>query len=121
MIPPFILTFAEGLLGPQFAKFAKPLIWLVAALLLALAAYAVLKIHDHRVVAASQAKVVQRAAPATDQAATERANDTVAITQHEQEQHNAIAAQPDQPIAPTSHVRACDQLRRAGRTPPACR
>jgi hypothetical protein len=68
-----------------------------------------------------QAKVERRAAPATDKAATERARDTIATTRHEQELHDVIAAEPDQPIAPTSRALACKRLHDAGRDPPACR
>jgi hypothetical protein len=67
-----------------------------------------------------EAKIEARAKPATDKAADERARDTIATAQHEQELHNAIAAQPDQPIAPTSRALACKRLRDAGRHPPAC-
>lgn len=96
---------------------------LIAGLFVAvLAAGLALKLaYDHHVIKVNNQKVEKRAAPATDQAATERATETVAIAQHEQEMHHEIAAQPDQPIAPTSHTRACEQLRRAGRNPPACR
>ena len=67
------------------------------------------------------AKVEHRAAPATNKAADERATDAIQNAKSEQEMHDVIAAQPDQPIAPTSHARACEQLRRAGRNIAACR
>lgn len=77
--------------------------------------------YNHRVIGRYQQKQEQRARPATDKAADERANDATANAKHEQEMHDVIAAQPDQPIAPTSRALACERLRRAGRHPPACR
>jgi hypothetical protein len=68
-----------------------------------------------------QVKVEQRAKPATDKAASERAADIIRNDKVSQERHNVIEAQPDQPIAPTSHALACKRLRDAGRDPPACR
>jgi hypothetical protein len=94
-----------------------------AALVLALAgmvgtALALIRkdaVDDHQV------KVERRAAPATDKAADERSADTIAISKSEQEAHDVIQAQPDQPIAPTSRALACKRLRDVGRNPPACR
>jgi hypothetical protein len=77
--------------------------------------------YDASVIENHEQKIEQRARPATDKAADERANDTIANAKSEQEMHNAIAAQPDQPIAPTTRALSCERLRRAGRTPPACR
>lgn len=88
---------------------------ILAALGTALCAIRKDAVEDH------QAKLEQRAKPATDKAADERAKDTIAVAKSEQEAHDVIAAQPDQPIAPTSHALACKRLRDAGRTPPACR
>jgi hypothetical protein len=77
--------------------------------------------YDRSVVAKHEAKIERRAAPATDQAASERSAETIAIAKNDQERHNVIAAQPDQPIAPTSRALACKRLHDAGRNPPACR
>lgn len=72
-------------------------------------------VDDHEI------KVERRARPATDKAAEERARDSIDQAKDEQEAHDAIAAQPDQPISPTSRALACKRLRDAGRDPPACR
>jgi hypothetical protein len=120
-MPVVILTFVEGLLGPKFAKFAKPLIYLVLILVAVGGFFGLKALYDHSVVSHHEQKIERRAAPATNKAADERANDTITNTKNEEEMHNAIAAQPDQPIAPTSRARACLQLRRAGRSSPACR
>lgn len=103
------------------ARLAKPVLAVVGGLLLLGALWGVKSLYDHRVVADHQVQVEKRAAPATDQAATERANDTIAQAKTEQEAHNAIQAQPDQPISPTSHALACERLHRLGRNPAACR
>jgi D-arabinose 1-dehydrogenase-like Zn-dependent alcohol dehydrogenase len=116
-MPVFLLKFATSIVGPRFARAA---IYGVGALLLVLAIFAAVKIHDHSVIAAHEAKLEQRAKPATDQAAKERANDTIANAKNEEEMHNVIAAQPDQPISPTSHALSCERLRRAGRHSAAC-
>lgn len=67
-----------------------------------------------------EAKVVTRSIPATNKAADERANDTIKQAKNEAEAHDAIEAQPDQPISPTSRALACKRLRDAGRNPAAC-
>ena len=103
------------------ARFVKPLIAVVAFLALAGFLWAAIHIHDRNVIRARDAKVEQQAAKATDQAASERATDTITLNQSETETHNVIASQPDRPIAPTSHALSCERLRRAGRTPAACR
>jgi 3-hydroxyacyl-CoA dehydrogenase len=114
----FLVGLALQLGIPQrFAKFA---VIGAGVVLLLLAIFAAVKIHDHRVVAQHEAKIEQRAKPATDQAAAERSKDAITQAKNEEEMHNAIASQPDQPIAPTSHARACLQLRRAGKHPASC-
>jgi hypothetical protein len=94
----------------------------VVLFLLALAALELGKCaYDKSVIDNHEAKVERRAAPATDKAATERANDTIATAKHEQELHDVIQAQPDQPSSPTSRALACKRLSDAGKHPPACR
>jgi hypothetical protein len=102
-------------------KAARAIAYVSLALLLAGAFFGAKAIYDHGVIAKHDAKIEKKAAKAVDQAAGERATDTIAQAKNEQEAHDAIAAQPDQPIAPTSHALACQRLRKLGRTPPACR
>lgn len=78
-------------------------------------------VYDRHVVSDHQAAVEQRAAPATDQAATERANDAIAIAKQEEEAHNVIHSVPDAAPAGPSHALACKRLHDLGRDPPACR
>jgi type VI protein secretion system component VasK len=68
-----------------------------------------------------QAKVERRAAPATDQAAAERARDTIKQAKNEQEAHDAVHSVPDAAPAGPSHALACQRLRKLGRNPPSCR
>jgi choline-glycine betaine transporter len=75
----------------------------------------------HDIIAQHDAKLEQRAKPATDKAADERANDAIENARNEKEAHDAIAAQPDQPISPTSRALSCKRLHDIGRNPPACR
>lgn len=102
-------------------RFAKPLLFIVAAIALAGFLWAAIAYHDRNVIRANEAKIEQKAVKATDQAATERATDTITLNQSETEAHNVIQAQPDQPIAPTSHALSCQRLRHLGRVPPSCR
>lgn len=67
-----------------------------------------------------EAKIERRAKPATDKAADERAKDAIENHKQQEERRDVIEAQPDQPIAPTSHALACKRLRDAGKHPPAC-
>lgn len=114
-----LIEFVTGLGVP--AKLAKPVIFGVGILLLLLAIFAMVKIHDHRVIQNHEAQIQKRAAPATNQAATERANDTISIAKHEEEAHNAVHSVPDAAPAAPSHALACKRLRDHGRNPPACR
>lgn len=116
---PFLIGLAlKAGIPARFAKVAV-IATLVALLIVGLGvakcAYDKSVIEDH------EAKIARRAAPATDKAADERANDIIKQSQNEKEAHDAIQAQPDQPISPTSRALACKRLRDAGRNPPACR
>jgi hypothetical protein len=75
----------------------------------------------HDAVADHQAAFVKRAAPATDQAAAERATDTIAVAKQEQEAHDVIHSVPDAAPSAPSHALACKRLHDLGRDPPACR
>lgn len=72
-------------------------------------------VSDHEV------KIEQRAQPATNKAADERAKDEIHNSKQQEERRDVIEAQPDQPIAPTSRALACKRLSEAGKHPPACR
>jgi uncharacterized membrane protein YhiD involved in acid resistance len=119
MIPAFLIRAAIGIGIPQkFAKVAVVLTLVVVAVGLLFGAKA---LYDASVIDEHEAKIAKRAAPATDKAASERAQDTIKQSQNEQEARDAIQAQPDQPIAPTSRALACKRLRDNGINSPACR
>jgi hypothetical protein len=105
-------------IAPKFAKAA-----VIAALVFGtLTMLGVAKCtYDRNVIEKHEARIQNRARPATDKAADERARDTIQNARNEQERHDVIAAQPDQPIAPTSRALACKRLSDAGKHPPACR
>lgn len=100
--------------GARFIAYASLILAIIAAFAIAIAMIRNDAVDDN------QAKIERRARPANDKAANERAQDTINNAKSEQERKDAIQAQPDQPITPTSRALACDRLRRAGRTPPAC-
>lgn len=118
-MPEILLDLAAGLGIP--APFRKAAVIVVGALLALGIFFGAKAIYDRSVINKHEQKIERRVAPANDKAASRRANDAIANSRSEQEMHNVIAAQPDQPISPTSHALACERLRRAGRSSPACR
>lgn len=120
-MPVFLLTFAEGLLGPNLSKFAKPLIYVVLALLILFALWGGKCAYDRHVIKNHDSALQKTANKANDAASSQRAQDTITNAKHQQETHDVIAAQPDQPISPTSLALSCQRLHHAGRDSPACR
>jgi hypothetical protein len=76
--------------------------------------------YNHRVIANHEAKQIQRAAPATDQAAAERSKDAITNAKNEQEAHDVIHSVPDAAPAGPSHALACQRLRKRGHAPASC-
>lgn len=118
-----LVKFALGLGVPE--RFAKAAVIAALVTLGALATFAAVKLHDHRVISGHDTKrentALKADQKASSDAADQRATDTIAIARNAQETRDAIQAQPDQPIAPTSRALACKRLRNAGRDVPACR
>lgn len=102
-------------------RIAKLIVYIGLPILAFLLLWGAKALYDRSVVDRHEQKVEQRARPATDKAADERASDTIKNAETEKGMHDAIAAQPDQPIAPTSRALSCERLRKLGRNPPACR
>lgn len=117
-MPVFLLNFAAGLVGP---KFAKPAIFAVLAILILGTLWGGKCAYDKNVVGKHEQKLQQRAKPATDKAASERAKDTIAQAKNEEEAHNAVHSVPDAAPAGPSHALACKRLRDHGRNPASCR
>lgn len=105
-------------ISDRLAKIAG-IITLVVALLaaLALAKFA----YDRSVVAEYEAERQAEASQAREDAADQRADDTIRLTQEEKELHDVIEAAPQGgTLSPAARALACERLRRAGRIPPAC-
>jgi hypothetical protein len=121
-VMPFIgLLIGKSIFGKTITKGAAE--WIVSAglfLAVMLGGLGLWSWVKHDIISQHEAKIERRAAPATDAASTQRANDTIKRTQEQKDAHDVIVAQPDQPIAPTSRAHACLQLRRAGKHSSAC-
>lgn len=115
MLPQDLIT---RLIDDQSKRFAKVGLW-VAIILFALAALSIAKCtYDRRVVADHDAKVTGKAlrtdAAAKDEAAAQRARDTISINQAEKERNDAINSEPaGRPDAARNRLN-CQRLRRAG-------
>lgn len=110
------LTLLVGLGVPQ--KFAKPIAYAILAIFIALALWAAKCSYDSHVVSSHDAKqevkTLQSQQSANDNAAASRANETIALSNQEQEAHNAIHSVPDAaPAAPSVRL-GCERLRRSG-------
>jgi hypothetical protein len=124
-MPLFLLKLATGIgIPPRFAKFA---VIVTGIVLLALAAFAVVKIHDHRVIAQHQAQ--QDAAnakadrKADTNAAEQRRADDSRLTQEADQlkkvQDNA-KTNHDRSIARFRCIKLQQDARAAGRKSPTC-
>jgi uncharacterized protein HemX len=125
MIPAFILTAVEGLVGP---KFAKPLIYAVALLLAIGLFFGAKAIYDHKIIAAHDDK--QDAANANadkkadDNSADQRVTDVTRLqnesTQTQEAINEARRNGSDPRAAYYDCVRKQQSARRAGQPSPAC-
>jgi hypothetical protein len=92
MIPVFLLKFATGIVGPKFAKAA---VIGTGIILLLLAAFAAVKIHDHGVIANHEAKqdaATAKADRAADNhSAEQRRTDDARVATETQEINNAVS------------------------------
>ena len=116
-MPIFLLKFATSIVGPKFAKAA---IFGVLALLIGGALWGGKCVYDKNVISKHEQQLQQRAKPATDKAAAERAKDTIAQAKNEKEAHDAVHSVPDAVPAGPSHALACKRLRDRGRHPASC-
>jgi hypothetical protein len=116
----WLIGFAASLLGPKFGKFAKPVVFAILGLLLVAALWGGKCAYDKSIIEKHDAKIIERAKPATDKAADERAKDTIAQAKNEEEAHNAVHSVPDAAPAGPSHALACQRLRKLGRHPASC-
>lgn len=105
-----------GLGVPQ--KFARALAYAILAVVIVLVLAVAKCTYDSRVIsshdAQQQVKTLQSQQSANDNAAAARANQTIALSNQEQEAHNAIHSVPDAaPAAPSIRL-GCQRLRRSG-------
>lgn len=123
------MTFLMGLIlrSGVSARFAKPLLALLAFLALAGLTWAAIAHHDWGAIkahdATANAAVIAKTTPANDRAANQRATDTIALNTQAQETRDAIHATPDSAPGPSSVMLGCNRLRRQGKnlaSVPAC-
>lgn len=126
-MPVFLISFVEGLLGPKFARFAKPLIYLLLALLVLGALWGAKCSYDKHLISAhdskqdaSNAKADRRA----DQgAAVQRRNDdnrlAVEAQQLKEAQSNAHT-DTDRSLARFKCIRLQQAARASNSVVPAC-
>ena len=79
----------------------------------------IIKTHDTE----QENKELKHVSAANDQAANERANETIALEHQEEETHNVIHQGPDSAPSPAAVRHNCERLRHAGRDTsklPAC-
>jgi hypothetical protein len=127
MIPLGIMSFVEGLLGPKFGKFAKPLIYGVLGLLILLALWGGKCAYDKSVITKHDAKVEAATAKAdlkaNDHAAEQRRADDARLTQESQqlkEAQNGATTDLDRRLAFQRCLRLQQGARRDGKQPPSC-
>jgi Na+-transporting methylmalonyl-CoA/oxaloacetate decarboxylase gamma subunit len=128
VIPLGTISAVEGLLGPKFGRFAKPLIVGAGIVLLLLAVLAVVKIHDHRVIATHEAKQDAANAKADRQAdakaAEQRRTDDTRTTQESQQVKEAVNDARSQGRDPRTAYYKCVELQQRARAAklvvPAC-
>lgn len=122
---PFLIARIIALGVP--ARFAKPLLGLIAFLALAGLVWAAIAHHDRGVIKAHDAQtnaaVIAKVTPANDRAADQRATDAIDNARQTQEAHDVIHQAPDTAPAPSSLRLGCLRLQRQGKSLasiPAC-
>lgn len=116
-------SFIPGLFGKKISfGLAKALGIAICVLGLILFLITAKALYDRSVVNAHEAEREAQASEAREEAADQRATDTIVNTRREEELHNAIDAAPKGgTLSPAARSLACERLRRQGRIPPACR
>lgn len=103
-----------GLSSSRARSLAPIVLALALAVALIIGALIWLSVHDAGVIDAHEAQLDQRAAPARDRAADQRAKDTVTIHERERRYHDAIDNSGlDGPPDPAGIALGCQRLRAA--------
>ncbi len=127
-MPVVILTFVEGLLGPKFAKFAKPLLYL-ALIASLVGVFGIAKCsYDKKIIAAHDAKQTAATAVADKKADNHAADSRVIDISREQDEKiqtqgaidNAKRNGTDPRAAYYDCVRKQQSARSRGQPSPAC-
>jgi uncharacterized membrane protein YhiD involved in acid resistance len=113
-MPSFLLSLATGIgIPPRFAKFA---VIAAGVVLLLLAIFAAVKIHDHNVIKQHEQKAAleqaQRERKADANLQTQKTRDDAATQQRQQEIDNATRNIPDQAPSARQRARVCLELQR---------
>lgn len=99
----------------------KPVACIGGAVLALMLLWGAKALYDRSVIREHEAERAARTIEARDDAADERATDTIRNTQSEKELHDAIDAAPEGgALSPAARALACERLRKLGRVPPAC-
>lgn len=98
-----------------------PLQWLILAALAVAAFLAAKALYDSSVIEEHEQEKAIEAIESRDEAAEQRAIDTIENTLNEKELNDAIDAAPQGgTLSPAARALACERLRKIGRVPPAC-
>lgn len=115
MIPAFVLRWLAARVGQRFARPAAIALAIIAAVLMIIIAKA---LYDRRVIADHEAKQVARTAitnsAAHNEAADQRARDTIRISEDERKREDAIVSAPSGVPSPAAIRLNCERLRQAG-------
>lgn len=125
-MPSFLLLWAAKIGIPEPLR--KAAVIAAGVVLLLIAIFAVVKIHDHRVIAnhdlKQQVKVEQHERQADANLQVQKGRDQAASDQRQQEIDNATKSIPDQAPSARQRARACLELQRQakqrGKPAPAC-
>lgn len=99
----------------------KPLQWAILIALAIAAFFTVKAIYDASVVEEHEEEKAIQTIDARDDAAEQRADDTIKNTLNEKDLINAIEDAPEGgTLSPAARALACERLRKIGRIPPAC-
>ena len=116
-------TALAGLFGKQIGGWPAKLLGGLAILILLSGGFTVAKaLYDRSVIVEHEKEREAKASGAREDAADERAEDTIRQTLEERKLHDVIdEASPSGELSPAARALACERLRRVGRIPPACR
>lgn len=115
MLPIFLIRAAAALFGDRFAR---PMAGLALILAIIAAGWVVKGIYDRRLIAdhtaAEDARTAITNSAAHNDAANQRARDTIRITEDKRKREDAIVSAPSGVPSPAAVRTNCERLRQAG-------